>query len=357
MDRTLPFVTLELQPEQRPEALDLRPHLEGEGGWSNGSLSPRLLCISYHTTAGFLDRSLRTRVGHDPARLRRFLDSLVAFFPPEAGYEHDRLHLRDELTDAQKLCEPLNADAHLAFIGGGFTNCTTYEAPSGEPIWFVDFDGIYRDREDRPIQRTRKATVVGFEHEDVLLRLPLEVEVPSGPVALNLGDPSVGLLDQVEAQVQRLGIEYGRVTLRLDPRERDVGLTVNEYEALLMSRDLIDVLERPFHFVWAVANRFSKTPLAAPVELAATALTRALESLGITPSRRSRILSRALSSDSPRVLRMRRHANLAILPLEGSTANAEGRIVRGTYQSPILVQRNGTADGRRRLLATFRRMV
>jgi thiamine phosphate synthase YjbQ (UPF0047 family) len=355
MDRTLPLLSLELRPDQRPEALDLRPRLSADLGISAGALPARLLCISYHTTAGFLDRSLRTRVGRDPRRLEGFLDSLVQFFPPEAGYEHDRLHLRDELTEAQKLCEPLNADAHLAFIGGGFTNCTTYELDSGEPIWFVDFDGIYRDREDRPIQRVRKATLLGFDHEEVMLRLPLEVEVPAGAVALNLGDPQVGILSRLQDEVGRLGIQHGRVTLRLDAREMDAGLTVNEYEALLMSRDLIEVLERPFHFVQAVAERFSKTPLAAPVEAAASALTRALEALGISPSRQRRILERALASTSPRVLRMRRHANLAVLPSDGF--NGAGKIVQGTYQAPILVQRSGPSSGRRRIIATIRKLV
>ena len=44
------------------------------------------------------------------------------------------------------------------------------------------------------------------------------------------------------------GLERGRVDLMLEPGERNVGLTVNEYETLLMQHDLVDVLRNPLHF-------------------------------------------------------------------------------------------------------------
>src|SRR2546426_10857157 len=44
------------------------------------------------------------------------------------------------------------------------------------------------------------------------------------------------------------GLEKGRVDLVVEPSERHVGLTVNEYETLLMQHDLVDVLKNPLHF-------------------------------------------------------------------------------------------------------------
>ena len=43
--------------------------------------------------------------------------------------------------------------------------------------------------------------------------------------------------------VDRHGISHGRIDLSLLPEERHAGLTVNEYETLLMRHDLREVLE------------------------------------------------------------------------------------------------------------------
>ena len=63
-------------------------------------------------------------------------------FPEGAGYEHDKLHLRTELSDEQRRSEPQNADSHLAFIGAGLRNCVTYITRPNEPVYLVDLDGV-----------------------------------------------------------------------------------------------------------------------------------------------------------------------------------------------------------------------
>jgi hypothetical protein len=304
---------------------DIRARLRGEGGEPPFHAFPHLLCVSYHTTAGFMDRTLQRRLAREPGRLPAFLSALRDIFPPEAGYQHDRLHLRHELSEEQKRSEPLNADAHLSVIGGGFTNCSTCSGRSAEPLWFVDFDGTYRDRHRRRIQRTRMATVVGYSQEEVVEVLELEVEISAGEaraVKLTGGDPP--LLEPVLDAVRRHGVGYGRVDLRLPPGERDAAMTVNEFEALLMQRDLAAVLEEPLRYAGAPTD-----------------LTRAMGALGVSARRRDRLMDRALETTTPaRLLRMRRGVSLAILPAGGSGAppGRPGRIVLGTYQSPILVQ-------------------
>src|SRR5438270_100892 len=63
--------------------------------------------------------------------------------------------------------------------------------------------------------------------------------------AFNLRDPQYGLFVHLHHLIEVSGIEHGRIDIRLAPRERHVGLTVNEYETMLMRNDLPDVLRDP----------------------------------------------------------------------------------------------------------------
>ena len=346
MTASVTALRLELRPSRRPEAIDLRSLLSDALRDGPLQASERLLCISHHTTAGFLDRKLRDRLGHDPGRLEAFLGALGSVFPPEAGYEHDRLHLRDELTEVQKQSEPLNADAHLAFIGGGFTNCTALRTDDPRPLWFVDLDGVYRDRHDMPIRRTRHATVVGFYREELVTRLRIDVPVPAGPGVVRLDDPEHPVLLQVQERVEQEGIAAGRIGVQLADPAPGVGITVNEFEALLMERDLTRVLTDPLGFARSGAQ----------------ALAGALSALGVPSDRLRRLLDRALAHPATRVLRMQKHVSLGVLPPKAGMAgdpwvdmDAPGTLVRGTYQSPLLVQRRGNLEGRRSLDVTLHR--
>jgi thiamine phosphate synthase YjbQ (UPF0047 family) len=327
-----------LRPVKRPEIIDLRNHVPG------GLQAHRnWLCVSHHTTAGFLDPTLRRRMGEDSERLEAFVKALADLFPPEAGYAHDRLSLRDELSEAQKLVEPLNADAHLAFIGGGFTNCVVASPRPGEPIWFVDFDGVFLDRYEQLNQRTRTATVVGFEQEITVARVDLTLpDVREGQV-VRLDDPALGIVEAIEGEIHRRDIQAGLIRLDLEHPRRGEGLTMNEFEALLMERDMRRILSNPFNF----AREGTR------------GLRLALEALGVTPRRLSRLLARLLGAPEPQLLRLQRSLAIAILPEGGlggpSPVVTAGRPLMGTYQSPLLVQRPA---GRARVLrVTFSQLA
>jgi len=336
---------LELRPSQRPEAIDLGAMLDDARAGGELESARYLFCMSHHTTAGFLDPGLRQRLAADPVRLGEFLAALGSVFPPEAGYEHDQLHLRDELTAAQREIEPLNADAHLAFIGGGFTNCVSVPVGDHRPLWFIDLDGVYRDRNDLPIRRIRSATVVGYNHEALTSRIRLQVPVPGGAGVVRLDDPEFGVLPQIRETVAREGISSGRVGIRLADPSPGVGITVNEFEALLMGRDLTRVLADPLGFARSGAE----------------ALSGALSALGVTTGRLRRLMDRALAHPAGRFLRMQREVSLGILPprdATGTPATASGEpgnLVSGTYQSPLLVQRTGATKGSRALELEFHR--
>ena len=119
-DKTLDL-TVELAPRARFDLVDLRRHFAAEHEALAGY--PRCLYWSCHTTAGFLEPALASRLSaqHIPT----YLEAFRTLFPEGAGYEHDRLERRDDLDSAQKAIEPRNADSHLAFMASGLRTCVT----------------------------------------------------------------------------------------------------------------------------------------------------------------------------------------------------------------------------------------
>lgn len=346
-----PILGLEVSPDRRHQITDLRPAiLEAV---ARGDLGPsrHLLCVSHHTTAGFPDRRLRVRLGSDPARLSAFLAGLRDVFPREAGYEHDQLHRRAELTASEREQEPLNADAHLAYIGGGFTNCVLHLRSADAPVWFVDFDGTYQNRRLETLRRTRRVTVVALDEEVETARVRFSVPVPERAAAVPLDAPELGIMAAVEEVLAESGIQAGRVRFRLDDPGMDAGITVNEAEALLVNRDLVEVLADPLRF----AHGPDGPHAGAPPAPAAAGLDRALEAMRVSPERRRRLLGRALASPSPRILRMRREGSLAVVP--GDEPDHRGHLLVGRYQSPILVQRTGLPGGARKLSVSVLRFA
>jgi hypothetical protein len=112
-------LTLELAPKARFDVVDLRSRFAAE----HEALSafPHCLYWSFHTTAGFLDRSLVARLS--PEHVPTYLDAFRTLFPEGAGYEHDRLDRREDLNPDQRAVEPRNADSHLAFIASVLLTC------------------------------------------------------------------------------------------------------------------------------------------------------------------------------------------------------------------------------------------
>ena len=120
----------------------------------------RALYCSFHTTAGYLDQSLSARMHHRQDLLSQFFRAFHALFPQGGEYHHDRMELRSELTDEQKVVEPRNADSHLTYIGSGMRNCVTYRTRPDAPVYFIELDGM-----TDAMQRRRTTKIVAYDEE------------------------------------------------------------------------------------------------------------------------------------------------------------------------------------------------
>jgi thiamine phosphate synthase YjbQ (UPF0047 family) len=327
---------LALTPSKRFEAIDITRLVAREHGEVLREY-PRALYCSFHTTAGYLDPRLAVRLRHGRDELRLFFKAFRALFPPNAPYWHDRIHLREELSAEQQQVEPRNGDSHLTFIGAGMRNCVTYSSSDGVPVFFVDLDGVNAGR-----PRRRETSVLAYSAEERVVRTSVRVPVSRHPIdSINLADPKLGLLDAIDDMLGRAGLETGRVDLALDPGERHAGLTVNEYETLLMQHDLAEVLRDCLRFAASKGRHMLDDPLAIPgktLNYARYDVVRVINSLmeafKLNESVVERLLAKVLAVPARRFLRSRKVSFLA------AARGGEGRarLVRGTYQSPILVQ-------------------
>ena len=169
-----PFhATLRIKPASRVDLIDVRGKLREEFG-PEFTRYPRAFYISDHTTAGYLDQRLAKVLEHDSANIEDYLQVFLKVFPPGADYVHDKLHLRTELSEQQRVVEPLNVDSHLAFMGSGQRSATSYELRGDEPVWFVEFDGVHGGG-----TRRRRTTVIAYTGEEEIARI--QVQVPSSP--------------------------------------------------------------------------------------------------------------------------------------------------------------------------------
>jgi hypothetical protein len=327
-------LTLELSARARFEVVELRSRLSPEHRDALGSY-PRCLYWSAHTTAGFLDRSLIRRLGS--GRVPAYIDTLRRIFPERAGYAHDRLERRRDLDEAQRAVEPLNGDSHLAFIAGALRPCVIHPNRSGETVCFVDLDGV---NEGRP--RRRLTRMIGFHREVLAGQMRLRVPLSRHPIdSVNLKDPKLGLYDQLSEFVARAGIGKGRMHIALGRGERDAGLTINEFETLLMKHDLAAVLRNPLRFMAEGTRGALTNPRAVPEKVVGYArydLVRVLNSgfdtLGLQGSRLERFFAELLAVPAARMFRIRRAISLLV------AERVDGRAgpVEGVYQSPILMQ-------------------
>jgi hypothetical protein len=247
------------------------------------------------------------------------------------------MHLRSELSDEQKVVEPRNGDSHLTFIGAGMRNCVTYRTRPDSPVYFIELDG-----KSDALQRQRRTTIVAYDHDEVVARTSLTIPVSKHPIdSINLADPKLGLLERINEIVARAGVERARVDLVVDPSERNVGLTVNEYETLLMQNDLVDVLRDPLRFAKIKGRNMMNDPLAIPGKTLNYAkydmvhvLNSLMEALRMDQGSFERLVAKVMSLPARRFLRSRRVSFLA-----GSDRETNVPVLlRGTYQSPILVQ-------------------
>ena len=357
MSRSPVEFALELTPRARVDVIDVRRLVSQQFGDNALNLYPKALCCSYHTTAGYLDQSLATRLNQSRGGVMSYINVFRTMFPEGAGYEHDKIDRRTELTDAQKPEEPQNADSHLAFMAGALRTCVTYRNNPVEPVSFIDLDGVHAGR-----PRRRRTSVLGYSHEEPVAHMRIVVPVSRHAVdSVNLKSPRLGIYEQCRALVAAHGVTKGRVRLALAPGERHAGLTVNEYETLLMRHDLSEVLRDPLRFMAEKAGHMLGNPRAIPaktLDYAKYDLVRVfnqlLDALGLHESMVESILSRAIAMPASRFLRMKRSVSLFVSDRDGGP---RGEIVEGTYQSPILVQWHRGSRPSRVLDVTLTRFV
>ncbi|HEU4935915.1 MAG TPA: hypothetical protein VFT39_05645 [Vicinamibacterales bacterium] len=329
--------TLELTPRARVDVIDVRGEVSSRYGDALSDF-PRALCCSFHTTAGYLDRSVASRLNQGPDGVMPYIDVFRTMFPEGAGYEHDKIERRTELSPAQRPVEPLNADSHLAFMAGALRTCVAYLNRPSEPMSFIDLDGVHAGR-----SRTRRTSVIGYTAEETVATTRIVVPVSGHSVeSVNLKDPQLGVYSQVAALIRYHGVVKGRVRLSLAAGERHAGLTVNEYETLLMRHDLSEVLRDPLRFMAEKAGHMLGNPRAIPARTLDYAkydlvrvFNRLLDALGLGQTPVENLLSRAIAMPASRFLRMKRSVSLLVSDRD---ENGKGKIIEGTYQSPILVQ-------------------
>jgi thiamine phosphate synthase YjbQ (UPF0047 family) len=339
-------IRLSLTPSARYEAIDVSRHIAESWGDALRRYRMSLYC-SLHTTAGYLEQSLATRLLRSDGQLTRFFHPFRTVFPPGAAYQHDQMHLRTELSEEQRAVEPRNADSHLTFIGAGMRNCVTYRNREAEPVYFIDLDGTNQGE-----SRSRITTVLAYDEAESVERVTIPIPVSRHPVdSINLADPRSGFTERIDELVARHGIERGRVDIFLEPEERNAGLTVNEYETLLMRHDLAEVLRNPLRFAALKSRHMLEDPRAVPAKTINYAkydlvvlFNQLMEALHVDESRVERLLSRLIAYPADRFLRLKRRVSFPV-----SSAGGRPRLVRGRYQSPILVQWRPAESGRRDL--------
>ena len=173
------------------------------------------------------------------------------------------MRLRTELSASAKAQEPANADSHLTFISAGLQNCVTYTNKAQIPIYFIDLDGIsphapYTPYHDAALQPGNRRLSWHLCHSD---------PDSASDRCFNLRDPQYGLFAHLQHLIEVYGIEHGRIDIRLAPRERHVGLTVNEYETMLMRNDLPEVLRDPLRYMLQYSKALLSHPTAIPAKM------------------------------------------------------------------------------------------
>jgi thiamine phosphate synthase YjbQ (UPF0047 family) len=345
-------LSLELNPSSRFDLIDVRRRVLDEVGDLFRRYRRSLYC-SYHTTAGFLDEVLYRRLAGNQQGVHHFFSLFGRIFPPDADYRHDDMSARSELSAAQRVLEPRNADSHLTYIGSGLRSCVTYENEQDRPVFFVDLDGEFEGR-----CRVRRTTVLAFDAERRVGSLHVEIPVSAHPVdSVNLRTEPSGFHERLAEFLADQDVDRGRLDISLRADEAGAGLTVNEFETLLMRHDLVDVLRNPFHFMAEQGRHVLANPGSVPAKAWNYAkydfiqlVNEVIDALGLSESFVERIVARTAAIPASRMLRTKRSISLLVARDESTGVS---RVVQGRYQSPILFQWQGPKRQARKLDVTL----
>ena len=293
---------------------------------------------SFHTTAGYLEQSLCSRLDNQIENIRSYIKAFQHLFPDNADYVHDNMDMRDELSHEERQVEPKNADSHLTFIGSGLRNCVTYVNKPDTPVYFIDLDGVSEFG-----KRKRMTSVMLYNQEETVFEQKVEVPVSMHPIdSINLRDPRLGYMSKLGELFQAYDIERGRVDIALDPSEKHAGITVNEYETLLMTYDLVEVLRNPMKFMGEKGKYLFHNPSKIAERTKEYAkfdlvhiINEMMDSLHLSHSMIEKMMAKALAYPAEKFLRVKRKVSF-IISNNGNDRTSE--IISGRYQSPILVQ-------------------
>ena len=341
-------IAIDLEPRRRVDIVDVRAEVALRHGPVLDAYA-RCLYASHHTTAGYLPQSLAARLSARPGAVQSYLNVLSAVFPERAGYRHDQMELRADVPPGERDLEPVNADSHLAFMAGGLRACAAYQTSRPGPVYFLDLDGVHNGT-----PRQRRTTVVGYNTDVEVARGRFEIPVSNHPVdAINLKSAGREMYEAVGAWIHLHGVTSGRVRIGLGADEPHTGLTVNEYETLLMRHDLAEVLKSPLGYAAEKARHAWNDPKAVPSKALAYArydlvqvINGLVDALGLHSSRVEALLARTLEVSTSRFLGMRRSIDLLV---SDAGTPGVGALLEGRYQTPILVQWR-PAESRRRLV-------
>lgn len=330
-------ITLDLIPRSRFDIIDVTSNINN----LNSNLLQnyrKITCCSFHTTAGYLDQRFCAKLGYSKKRIGHYIRIFQKLFPPNAGYFHDCMELRKELSKSEKERESANADSHLTFISAGLKNCVTYINKPILPIYFIDLDGVYKH-----YRRNRRTTIILYNKEQVIYHgrffIPVTGEHPIN--SFNLRDPCYGLFSHLNDLISAYDIDKGLIDIRLAQEERHATLTVNEFETMLMRNDLPDAMNNPLRYIVRRLIKLLQNPASIPGKTRSYAIYDLVHLYNTLvkniKSGQSVIdnVSSYLSTPLSRIFRLKRHINLLISRHEET---GTGRIAQGTYQSPILLQ-------------------
>jgi thiamine phosphate synthase YjbQ (UPF0047 family) len=347
-------IKFDILPRSRFDVIDISKKTIEQINGSNSNYRKAAYC-SFHTTAGYLEQSICSRLQYNREKIESYIHAFQKLFPTDADYRHDKMELRTELTEAQRKQEPKNADSHLTFIGSGLKNCVTYINKKDKPVYFIDLDGV-----NEYGSRNRQTSVMFYNQEEVVYQNKVHVPVSRHPVdSINLRDAKLGYLDKLAYLLKKYDVEKGRIDITLDPAERHAGLTVNEFETLLMSHDLIEVLRNPLKFMSEKGKYILQHPKIIPYRTKEYAkydlvhiFNELMDTFHISQSVLEKILAKFIAFPAERFLRLKRGISLLVSNERGGHAV---EIVRGTYQSPILVQWKPAQNQTRNLCLTITR--
>ena len=118
-------LTLGIRPQARFDVIDVRRLVHTLHGDVLDAY-PRCLYCSFHTTAGYLDQSLASRLARRRRGVTGYVEAFRTLFPEGRGLPARPHRRAARATHEERINEPRNADSHLAFMAAGLSTCVTY---------------------------------------------------------------------------------------------------------------------------------------------------------------------------------------------------------------------------------------